>query len=374
MNGTRHNRGYKKFIITLFLFVSVSLTFPLLKSICLKSYPLVSDFTKNIAVLSAVTNMPQLLDNFIKSKLSIPILQQKNEVEKVDNPQQNTKKIKIDIPEEYKKDIIEECFTATASTKNIEFKNAIINNSTEITKEQVLDILKKPWDNKIEQKKNEPLVLIYHTHATESFEPYDSEFYDSRNTWRSVDNNNNITLVGDKICEVLEENGINVIHDKTQHDYPSYNSSYNRSEDTVKKYLEKYPSIKIALDIHRDAIQRGDTLVKPITTVDGKKLAQVMIIAGCENQNNELPNWRENLKFAVKLQDKMSSEYENLARPIMFCYRKYNQHLTNGSLLLEVGSHGNTLEEAVATGEYIGESLSQVILEEIKLNEKEGKK
>lgn len=374
MNGTHHNRGYKKFIISLFLFVSVSLTFPLLKSICLKSYPLVSDFTKNIAVLSAVTNMPQLLDNFIKSKLSIPILQTKNEVEKVDNPQQNTNKIRIDIPEEYKKDIIEECFTASASTKNIKFKNAIINNSTEITKEQVLDILKKPWDNKIEQKKNEPLVLIYHTHATESFEPYDSEFYDSRNTWRSVNNNNNITLVGDKICEVLKENGINVIHDKTQHDYPSYNSSYNRSEETVKNYLEKYPSIKIALDIHRDAIQRGDTLVKPVTTIDGKKLAQVMIIAGCENQNNELPNWRENLKFAVKLQDKMSSQYGDIARPIMFCYRKYNQHLTNGSLLLEVGSHGNTLEEAVATGEYIGESLSQVILEEIKLNEKQGKK
>ena len=374
MNGTRHNRGYKKFIITLFLFVSVSLTFPLLKSICLKSYPLVSDFTKNIAVLSAVTNMPQLLDNFIKSKLSISILQPKNEVEKVDNPNKSTKKIRTEIPKEYKKDIIEERFTASASTKNIKFKNAIISNSTEVTNEQVLDILKKPWDNKIEQKNNEPLVLIYHTHATESFEPYDSEFYDSRNTWRSVDNNNNITLVGDKICEVLKANGINVIHDKTQHDYPSYNSSYNRSEETVKNYLEKYPSIKIALDIHRDAIQRGDTLVKPVTTIDGKKLAQVMIIAGCENQNNPLPNWRENLKFAVKLQDKMSSLYGDIARPIMFCYRKYNQHLTNGSLLLEVGSHGNTLEEAVATGEYIGESLSQVILEEIKLDEKQGKK
>ncbi|MEG1447847.1 MAG: stage II sporulation protein P [Oscillospiraceae bacterium] len=371
MGGSSHNnRGYKKFIVSLFLVLSISLTFPTLKSISLKSYPLLIDLTKNIAVLSAVTNMPQLVDSFIKSKLSL--LDFKPKADSSTSTLNEPKKIQIDIPEEYKKDIIEEVFTASASPKNIRYKNAIISNSTEITSEQVLDILEKPWDNEIKQEKDQPLVLIYHTHATESFEPYDSDFYDTRNTWRSVDNNNNITLVGDKICEVLEKNGINVIHDKTQHDYPSYNSSYNRSEDTVKKYLEKYPSIKIALDIHRDAIQRGDTLVKPVTTIDGKKVAQVMIIAGCENENNNLPNWRENLKFAVKLQDNLYSQYGDIARPIMFCYRKYNQHLTNGSLLLEVGSHGNTLEEAVATGEYIGESLSQLILEELKINEKDG--
>jgi stage II sporulation protein P len=112
-------------------------------------------------------------------------------------------------------------------------------------------------DRLVLEGKEEPLVLIYHTHATESFERYDSAYYDTRNTWRSTDNNNNMVAVGAAMAHALEKEGIGVIHDTTQHDYPSYNGSYERSAKTIQNYLQQFPSIKIVLDLHRDAMERG---------------------------------------------------------------------------------------------------------------------
>ena len=139
-------------------------------------------------------------------------------------------------------------------------------------------------------------------------------------------------------------------------DYPSYNGSYERSAETVKGYLEEYPSIKIVLDVHRDAIDRNGTLVRPITTIDGKKAAQLMIIAGSDDGTMNMPNWRDNLRFAAAIQRQAEGAFEHLMRPIFFCYRKYNQDLTRGSLLLEFGSHGNTLEECLYTARLAGQS------------------
>ena len=168
--------------------------------------------------------------------------------------------------------------------------------------------------------------------------------------------------VGDAITEQLEAAGIGVIHDATIHDYPSYNGSYDRSAETVRKNLAQYPSIKVVLDIHRDAIQQENTLVQPIVEVNGKEAAQVMIISGCDDGTMNMPNYMQNFHFACLLQGNMESMFPGLTRPILFDYRHYNQDLTTGSLLMEVGTHGNTLEQAQYAGELIGKALAQTLL------------
>ncbi|MDR2931597.1 MAG: stage II sporulation protein P, partial [Oscillospiraceae bacterium] len=151
--------------------------------------------------------------------------------------------------------------------------------------------------------------------------------------------------------------------DTTQHDYPSYNGSYERSAETIKAYLEEFPSIKVVLDLHRDAMQRDDAIVKPVAVINGKKAAQIMIIAACDDGTMGVPEWRENLRFAAAFQDYMEQEYHQLTKPVFFCYRKYNMDLTTGSLLLEFGSNANTLEEAMYSAEMAGEALSRLIQE-----------
>ena len=216
-------------------------------------------------------------------------------------------------------------------------------------------------DNPIHITDDGPQVLIMHTHATESFEPYDTDTYDTRNTWRTTDNTQNIVAAGEVMAEAIRAHGIEVLHDETQHDYPSYNGAYDRSAETIKSYLEQYPSIKVVLDVHRDAVQRDTTLVKPVTAVDGKKAAQLMIIAGCDDGTMGMPNWSQNFRFAAGMQDVIENQWPGLTRPVYFCYRKYNQDLTTGSLLLEIGSHGNTLEEILYTAQLAGDSIGRYL-------------
>ncbi|MBE6876327.1 MAG: stage II sporulation protein P [Ruminococcus sp.] len=211
------------------------------------------------------------------------------------------------------------------------------------------------------QKDGSPQVLIMHTHTTESFEPYERTAYDAGFNYRTTDNSKNVVMIGDKIAEQLETAGIGVIHDSTLHDYPSYTGSYERSAETVKNLLIQYPSIKVVLDIHRDAIG-GDGIIKqPIAEIDGKKSAQIMIISGCDDGSMNMPDYLKNFRFACLLQQQLESDYPGLTRPVLFDYRKYNQDLTTGSLLIEVGSHGNTLEQVAYAGELLGSSLVRTL-------------
>ncbi len=235
-----------------------------------------------------------------------------------------------------------------------------MRNETDISNGKLLEESRLLPEFTIE-KNGEPQVLIMHTHTTESFEPYEREQYDDTFNYRTTDPSKNMVMVGDRIAEQLEKGGIGCIHDSTIHDYPSYNGSYDRSAETVKSILAEYPSIKIVLDIHRDAIASGDSLVQPVVTVDGKDAAQVMIISGCDDGTMDMPNYMKNFRFSSLLQQQMSSDYSNFTRPILFDYRNYNQNLTTGSILIEVGSHGNTLEQAGNAGELIGKSLVKAL-------------
>ena len=234
-----------------------------------------------------------------------------------------------------------------------------IRNSTEHSDAELAAAAEGPLPFAVELDSAEPQVLILHTHATECYQPWEELVFDPAFSARTEDKSQNMCAVGARMAQVLNAAGVNTLHDTTLHDSPSYTESYARSAQTARAYCEKYPSIKVILDVHRDAIEADGARIKPVCTLDGEPAAQVMIIAGCDNGSTvQLPNWRQNLKFAAAWQTSMEQNYPGLARPALCGYRFYNQDVTTGSLLLEVGGHANTLDEAIRAGEYAARALA----------------
>lgn len=237
-----------------------------------------------------------------------------------------------------------------------------IRNCSDIPNETLLAESRKGYDFTVTAD-GTPQILIMHTHETESYEPYSRDFYDRSFTSRTTDDEKNMAAVGDAIAAELERNGIGVIHDVTKHDYPSYNGSYDRSRETVQAILEENPTIKAVLDIHRDAIEREDgTRIAPVADINGRNAAQIMIISCFDDGSGRLPHYMSNFRFAAALQQQLESDFGGLTRPVLFDDRFYNQDLTAGSLLIEVGGHANSIDEAIYSGELIGKSLSSLFL------------
>lgn len=257
-------------------------------------------------------------------------------------------------------------YTAGSGDNYISLKlGGQIRNVTDISSEKIMEnaAIAPDFTIKLNAEEDCPQVLIMHTHTTESFEPSERDFYDMDYLSRTTDNSMNITAVGRKMTEIFEKNGIRTLHDETVHDYPSYNGSYDRSRETVTAILEKYPSIKVILDVHRDAIERenGDRIA-PCTEINGKSAAQVMLICGCDDGTMGMPDYMKNLRTAALFQQYMEKSYPTLTRPVLFDYRHYNQDLTTGSLLIEVGGHANSLGQAVYAGELAAEGISQALI------------
>lgn len=207
----------------------------------------------------------------------------------------------------------------------------------------------------------ETQVLIVHTHSSESYMESDDGYYAESFYPRTTDNDKNVIAVGDMIAATLKENGIGVVHAKTVHDHPSYDGAYIRSYDTIMSYLEKYKDIKVVLDIHRDSMTAEDmTKIKPTFTYKGKKGAQIMIMTG-HNEDGSFPTWEENLNFALKLQNQCESAYSGMTRPLYFGDFTYNMNVNSGSLLVEVGTDANTLDEALYSGKLLAKALSRVL-------------
>ena len=209
----------------------------------------------------------------------------------------------------------------------------------------------------------QPQVLIVHTHATESYLQGDYGYYIASASTRSTDNTQNTVRVGQVLAQVLNDAGIVTINDTTQHDYPNYTGSYTRSRATIEQYLEQYPTIQVVIDLHRDAIGGGeDVKIKPTATVNGKKAAQIMILAGAQTGSVEnFPNWQENFRFCLQLQRQLEADYEDLCRPLLFKACKYNFDISAGSILVEVGTDANTLEEAEYSATLLGRALTQIL-------------
>lgn len=266
-----------------------------------------------------------------------------------------------DIPEKNRGLIVARQYEAEEGGIYLKFGEGLIRNSTEESAEEILAELQTPLSMELEDSAV-PQVLIVHTHATESFEPYGADYYDTTYTFRSTDNDKNVVSLGQIIADVLERNGITALHSEIQHDYPSYNGSYDRSAETIQRYLDEYPSIKVVLDIHRDAIeQESGVLIKPIARIDGRDAAQIMIVSGCDDGTMDMPDYYENLRFAAALQNRLELDYPGLMRPLFYCYRKYNMDLSTGALLIEIGAHGNSFDEVNYSAELFAQSLSAVL-------------
>ncbi len=166
------------------------------------------------------------------------------------------------------------------------------------------------------------------------------------------------------IAATLEEAGIETLHDPTLHDYPEYSGAYDRALEAIEGYLAEYPTISFVLDVHRDAISDTEgNMYKVVSNVAGLNAAQLALVIGTDGGGLEHPRWRENLKLAAALQQRMTESYPTLMRPITVRNSRYNEHATTGSLLVEVGAAGNSLEEALLSAKLLGQSLAELLLQ-----------
>lgn len=238
-------------------------------------------------------------------------------------------------------------------------------------KSQVVDMSKKgiafnnatEYPMNLEELKNikldflNPTVLIVHTHTSEAY----SESTDARST----DNSKNVVAIGEIIKERLTKEGINVVHDTTQNDYPAYNGSYNKALGVIKRNIEENKNIQIVLDIHRDYTARSDNgeeiQLIPMAEVAQRATSQVMLVVGTNNSGLDHPDWKQNLAFAIKINEELDKISELITRPINIRKERFNQHLTKGSLIIEVGSASNTLEQSKSAAQYIGDAIANVL-------------
>ena len=207
-----------------------------------------------------------------------------------------------------------------------------------------------------------PQILIIHTHSSEAYTPAGLDRYEASDTNRTEDERFNIIRVGDELCQIYEEAGLRVIHDRGVYDYPSYTGSYGRSGAAIEGYLAEHPDIAVVIDMHRDALGSDGVVYKIMAEESGVVASQVMLLCGSDASGLEHPNWRSNLSLALYLQSAVDKEHPTLMRPVELVPQRYNQHLTGGSLILEVGSSGNTLQEALAAVRLFGEATAPALL------------
>ena len=203
-----------------------------------------------------------------------------------------------------------------------------------------------------------PAVLILHTHATESY-TRTTEAYAETTQYRTLNEDYNMVRIGEYLTSLLEAQGIHVIHDRTLHDHPTYTGAYTNSRAAAKAYLEKYPSIRLVLDLHRDAVEYPNGLqMATSATVQGKDSAQLMLVVGIGGQSQS--HWQSNLSLAIKLHAILEQNDPGVTRPLYLRSERFNQDLLAGYLLIEVGAAGNTLTDALTATGALAEAIAQL--------------
>ncbi len=240
--------------------------------------------------------------------------------------------------------------TLDDSSKGIEIKNEtsyVIDTASMLSQKPTLSSVS-------------PKVLIVHTHGSESYTPSSTYNYKQTGNYRTGDTNFNMIRVGKQLAKAIESEGIEVIHDTSINDYPSYNDSYNKTGKIIEKHLSADKDIAMVLDIHRDALGDENNIVRLATDIGSKKAAQVMIVCGTDT-NLDNPYWKQNLSLALYIQQNIEKNYPGLMRPVNIRKERFNMHLTKGSLLFEMGTNGNTLEEALVSADILGRELGKII-------------
>ena len=230
-----------------------------------------------------------------------------------------------------------------------EYNGVFINNGTnyQLTQEMLTP--------DVEVNKNK--VVIYHTHTCESYTPTEQYQYTASGNFRTIDLNFSVSRVGDELEKWLSTYGCTVIHDRTYHDYPAYNGSYSRSFVTAQNVLSTNQDADIVIDLHRDAI--ADETYGPRVKIGDEYVSQLMFVIGTDGANSAHTNWLQNLKFAIKVQQKANELYPGLFKPIILRNSEYNQHVAKAACIIEVGSTGNTLEESMGAMKYLARILEE---------------
>ena len=205
-------------------------------------------------------------------------------------------------------------------------------------------------------KSDKPTVLIVHSHGTESYTK--TEAYEESTAYRTKDTGYNVVSIGDRLVQALQKQGIQAIHDRTMHDDPSYNASYSNARASISHYLDAYPSIRLVLDIHRDAVAEGSSQMA-FTTEDGN-LAQLLLVVGTDAGGLTHPQWEQNMSLAVKLHAQLQRDHPGICRPISFRSQRFNQDLSTGALIVEVGGTGNTRQQALAAADALAEAIGKL--------------
>lgn len=234
---------------------------------------------------------------------------------------------------------------------NKKYKGVKIKNETKF--DLTDDILN--FDNFSIDKSN---IIIFHTHTCESYTESEKFSYTPTGNFRTTDLKYSVARVGDELAKNLKKYDINVVHDKTYHDYPSYTGSYSRSLKTVTNLL-KDTKADIIIDLHRDAIGSYSSYA-PTVKIGDDYCAQIMFVIGTNGGGLEHPNWKSNLEFAVKMQKKGNELYPNFFKPIILRNSRYNQHLSKAACIIEVGSTGNTLDQCLNSMKYLAEVINQL--------------
>ena len=238
------------------------------------------------------------------------------------------------------------------------YRDVYIHNTSdaELTEDEL------GFDFSARMAEDAPQVLIVHTHGCEAYSMPPGEEYAASDDHRTLDESKNVLRVGDEIAQVLETAGIGVLHDRTLHDYPSYSGAYNRSLETVQQYFARYPSLVYVLDVHRDAVADADGNQYKLLCAEEPAAAQMEFVIGSDGGGLEHGRWRENLKLACAVQSTLLRDHPTLMRPIIVRNSRYNQQVSTGALLLEVGTAGNSLDEALTAARLFARGFAETVL------------
>ena len=216
---------------------------------------------------------------------------------------------------------------------------------------------RKEKNKAAEVDNSKPQVIIYHTHSSESYQPY------SESNFHREEETGTVREVGNVMAAELNKMGIAVVHDRTVHDRPSYNQSYDRSLSTVTALLRQYPTAEIVIDLHRDAAaytgNKGETIV-----INGETVAKYKLVIG---QGND--NYRQLLSFAGAVNAAAEGLYPGFGGRILEKEYRYNEYIADQYLLLEVGNNQNDIylsSSIVKEVAKFGGDISKFVTEDIK--------
>lgn len=298
--------------------------------------------------ISSIKGIEKMQENTKKQEVKEEIKTEQEKIEKEKTNTENTNKE----PEQAgtKTEVITN--NPIAENANVRYRNIKIKNQTDYTLTE--DMLKP--DIEITNKN----IVLFHTHSCESYTSSPNYTYTPTGTFRTTDLNYTVVRVGTELENNLKQYNYNVVHSKDYHDYPAYNGSYTRSLATVENILKQTPS-DIIIDVHRDAVGSRSDYAPTVKIGDTDEAAQIMFVIGTNNGGLWHPNWNQNLKFAIKVQEKAEEMYPGLFKPIMLTKSRYNQHTGKYANIIEVGATGNTLDQCLTSMKYLAKVMNEVL-------------